>query len=294
MVFYKVKRLGRVEEAVFETQSEKEAVDHMENGFICEVHNRFADGSEEFRYFLKYTLEPTDNPELFKLKCLLPALPGGIKYGEYGGLVSDKKVLSHTGNCWIWPNATVKYGTVKDNACIRDNAVVKCSEIYGNAVISGDAEVSFCKVFDDARVGLNTNVRHYDICGKSEIMINGELNSLDPINYPEIRDIVFKIEERVNFVGFTNSPLAFTQIIPGKTVILAKYSTPDRDFFEREMLAVIVEDDKVFMDISDFEDYLTDEYGNLPGTEKALRVIKIANKTSIRNTMIAAILDYEN
>jgi hypothetical protein len=145
---------------------------------------------------------------LYRIKALKSF--GGIKKGEIGGLISNEKNLSHSGNAWVFSNAKVLGdAVVADNAKILGYAVVS-----GNAVVSGDAEVSKSPCIN---LFLHFNITIMD----NHIQIGCELKTIQewknlPMewvenNYPlhtvwweKVKPILFSIEEARKIVTAKN------------------------------------------------------------------------------------------
>lgn len=86
---------------------------------------------------------------------------GSIEKGTDGGWLEKEENLSHDGNCWVYPYASVyENAFVTNHAIIRDNAEVHgdatiCDEaqIGGIAEVCGDAYIAgYTKVCESARI----------------------------------------------------------------------------------------------------------------------------------------------
>lgn len=293
MVFYRVKH-KETREVLLETESEAEAVVRMEKGLICEVCNRFADGEEETRYVMKYTLEPDKDSGYFRLRAVAD-IPDVVAYGGRGGLVSSKNVMSHKGKCWVGEHASALNGSfIEGDAYVGGHAKVDGSHISGNARVTDYAEVSFCKVRDNAVVGGHVRIDNYNICGGSELDFYGDMNSLNVEKPEELRDIVLKtgaavikgkLPNQIDISGPRQIGL-FEGVIPEKSVIFVKLQ-------ERPVILTVIEPfNVIFTDIMAFREYVIDEYGNRPEIENVKAAIDwIAIHAGIDKTTINNILN---
>ena len=90
-----------------------------------------------------------------------------VKKGDKGGLIEKEDNLSHTGNCWVYKNATV-FGDaeVYDDACVAGSA-----RVYDNAKVFGNA-----RVWEYACVGGNAEVfGHALVRGGAKVYDNAEV-----------------------------------------------------------------------------------------------------------------------
>lgn len=96
---------------------------------------------------------------------------GNVKEGELGGFVGSEKNLSHSGNCWIWDNATVyEDAKVVGDAQILDSALVFGTAcIFGNSQIMNHAQVHNSDIDDYAKVYDASLIENSSIYGNAEI-----------------------------------------------------------------------------------------------------------------------------
>jgi carbonic anhydrase/acetyltransferase-like protein (isoleucine patch superfamily) len=106
----------------------------------------------------KYELLPreTINPhhsgftprQAHRIRALQDIPKHGVKRGDIGGYVTDEKILSHEGACWIGENAQVlHYVKVTDDAYIGGSALVASVFVEDGITISGNVHIS-----DEAKV----------------------------------------------------------------------------------------------------------------------------------------------
>lgn len=126
---------------------------------------------------------------LYLIKALRDIPKYGVKAGDFGGYVTDKKILSHEGSCWIGGSAQVMDNVVvEEDAYIGDNALVHAVkanwgnrlsviEIRGNARITGDATVVSTLNGNDAPERYKRV-----IAGEVHVHGNAYLDSVEKIN----------------------------------------------------------------------------------------------------------------
>ncbi|ATP12447.1 hypothetical protein BHOIPH791_06690 [Bartonella henselae] len=93
-----------------------------------------------------------------------------VKAGDLGGFIENESNLSHDGNCWVYDNACVTWGSkIYDNAKIYNNArvygggrIFENAQIYGNAIVYPNA-----RIYGDAKIYGDS-----EICGESRITTN--------------------------------------------------------------------------------------------------------------------------
>lgn len=97
-------------------------------------------------------------------------IPSVVCKGDVGGTIDNEDNLSHDGNCWVFPGASVRESAfvggnaqVSGNAIIRGLArVVDKAEVNGDAVISGDAFIGgYARVAEHAKISGNARVKDH-------------------------------------------------------------------------------------------------------------------------------------
>lgn len=99
-----------------------------------------------------------------------------VRAGDLGGYVSDLGRLSQDGNCWIFNDAKVIFGSVSENAIVGGNAIIQSGSVFGNARVFSSAYVCGARVriCDFSSVyGIVTD--NAVVCGNSEICMNSEV-----------------------------------------------------------------------------------------------------------------------
>lgn len=98
------------------------------------------------------------HPVKYQLRAIVDF--GNVKTGELGGYVDSPDVLSHDGDCWIYPNAYVYGGaTVIDNSIVLPKSVVTgYVTLIGDTsvccmLISRDPSSCFCSTIVDSYIG---------------------------------------------------------------------------------------------------------------------------------------------
>lgn len=161
------------------------------------LHPDYYAGKKYIIAYEKYEDDETGEIEEDESTCRIVAVKnfGDVKKGQWGGIVENENNLSHEGDCWIYPGASVTgdakvYGNAKirGSACIRDHAeifddaevtgevtVSGDAKIYGNAVVSKRARVGGdAEVFDNAVVSDRANV-------EGDARIHGDAKIVDRV-----------------------------------------------------------------------------------------------------------------
>lgn len=157
-----------------------------------------------------------------RIKALIDIPSIGVKAGDLGGYVTNRKILSHEGNCWIGENARVAgFVRVEDNAYITENANVltantfdfmsrasRDTTISGNAYIGGNAKIKTTirpanlrtvidgnasivgdvSLIDMERISDNATIGGYVVIEKSNILGDTIISDKANINKSTIRD----------------------------------------------------------------------------------------------------------
>lgn len=72
---------------------------------------------------------------------------GDVKEGDLGGYVSDEKVISDSGDCWVYDNAIAVSGTrISEGVTLHSKAVAWGSVLSGNVTVDGEAIVADSEV----------------------------------------------------------------------------------------------------------------------------------------------------
>lgn len=89
---------------------------------------------------------------VYRLQALRDIPEHGVKAGDFGGLVTNSKTLSHAGSCWIGYDAEVfGWAEITGNAYIGDNASIRSGShgyliaIKDNAKITGNAIIEMAR-----------------------------------------------------------------------------------------------------------------------------------------------------
>lgn len=92
----------------------------------------------------------------YQLQALVDIPLHGVKAGDLGGFVSNKKILSHEGSCWIGGTAKAYGGNiwVSDDAYIGDDATIENVYLYARIDIFNNA-----KVLGNATIKVNGGLR---------------------------------------------------------------------------------------------------------------------------------------
>ena len=87
--------------------------------------------------------KPVAFEKLYRIQALRDIPRHGVKIGDLGGYVSDRKSLSHDGDCWVAKEAIVgEYSGVYDSALITDQAVIYGTTVKGVVVVCDDAFIN--------------------------------------------------------------------------------------------------------------------------------------------------------
>lgn len=139
---------------------------------------------------------------LHRIKALVDIPRHGVKAGDIGGYVADRRILSHDGDCWIGDHAIVWGNTmVKENALISYESTVFGGSkdikliVSGNAKIDGHALVQTVDGFsahwsvisttinEDAHIYGNAVVQNtLSVSGSSQIYDNAKVKDADYID----------------------------------------------------------------------------------------------------------------
>lgn len=123
-------------------------------------------------------LEDSRGNTLFQIKALKAF--GHIKKGQFGGYIQSEHNLSQSGNCWIYPNASVSdTAKVMHNATLRDYSSLKeNSRAYNNTILldnaslEGDACIAGNVVIKgDSRMEGHSSAEGEDLITKSPIYL---------------------------------------------------------------------------------------------------------------------------
>ena len=126
----------------------------------------------EERPVTKYLMIP-EGAGLFRIKALrdIDNKYQFVKKGQLGGLISSSQNLSQSGDCWVFPNASVT-----QNATVQENAsVVGGSEIYGDAVVCERAVVKDCIISGRSIIGGGVELDNYSISRYIRVLGEGNL-----------------------------------------------------------------------------------------------------------------------
>jgi carbonic anhydrase/acetyltransferase-like protein (isoleucine patch superfamily) len=140
----------------------------------------------------------------YRLKALRDIPEHGVKAGDLGGYVNNKKILSHEGSCWIGENAKVVDRVfVTGDAYIGGNALIRCSltdlkiVIKDHAKIHGDAYIvshrtvptQITTIKDSAEIyGSPKIISALEISGNSKIYGNAQLQGARVMGNSEVYD----------------------------------------------------------------------------------------------------------
>lgn len=160
--------------------------------------------------------------EAHRIQALIDILLHGVKAGDIGGYVTDKKALSQKGSCWVGGDAFVKglrnFSIIDDDALVTDNAfvagfVVGASKVYGNAMVYNADIMGNCDISGNAQIlkgslngniTVNQNARFLDgqICStdRSQIIISGHAVWKSVNDFKEY-GIHTMLEEKVKISG---------------------------------------------------------------------------------------------
>ena len=89
----------------------------------------------------------------------------GVKAGDVGGLIEDRRNLSQLGSCWVYPGSIViGSASVVDHASILPGCL-----IADRALVSDTAGVRDSLIMDDARVSANALVSKSVLAGNATV-----------------------------------------------------------------------------------------------------------------------------
>lgn len=87
--------------------------------------------------------KPVEFEKLYRIQALRDIPRHGVKIGDLGGYVSNRKSLSHDGDCWVAKEAIVgEYSGIYNSALITDQAVIHATTVKGVAVVCDDAFIN--------------------------------------------------------------------------------------------------------------------------------------------------------
>ena len=173
---------------------------------------------------------------LHRIKALVDIPRHGVKAGDIGGYVADKRILSHDGDCWIGDHAIVWGNTkVKENALISYESTVFGGSkdlkliVSGNAKIGGHALVqtvdgfsaqdySFSFITEDAHISGNAVVQNVlSVSGSSQIYDNAKVKDAHYIDgEAKIYGDTFLVDQ--NSVSGTSEVFGITTV--GKKTVI--------------------------------------------------------------------------
>lgn len=178
----------------------------------------------------KYKLLPKEqvtapNGETYeaqRIQALIDIPLHGVKAGDIGGYVTEKKALSHKGSSWIGGDAFVVgmggFSVIEDDALVADKAFVAgcvngTSKVYGNAMvhiadilencdISGNTQISKGQLRGNITVSHNARILDGSIrsVGRSQIIISGHA-VWKSVNKGMEYGIHTMLEEKVKITG---------------------------------------------------------------------------------------------
>lgn len=87
--------------------------------------------------------KPVEFEKLYRIQALRDIPRHGVKIGDLGGYVSNRKSLSHDGDCWVAKEAIVgEYSGIYNSALITDQAVIHATTVKGVVVVCDDAFIN--------------------------------------------------------------------------------------------------------------------------------------------------------
>lgn len=148
--------------------------------------------NRKYRLVNQQRMKPTDRggfifkKRFYQLQALIDIPLHGVKAGDLGGFVSNKKILSHEGSCWIGGTAKIyKHARVIDDAYV--GGTVKIFNDFGNSMITisesakvlGDVEVSIYTFTSSSKAKKDKSIQisgHAIISGNVAISNNSIIN----------------------------------------------------------------------------------------------------------------------
>lgn len=136
---------------------------------------------KDFKYKLiragkkEWNHEDFHKPSRFYQLVALQDIPKyGVKAGDLGGFVQDKRILSQSGDCWVAENAKVYgYVEIKDDAYVGGNVSILNNFSSVKLIISEEASVAgHAKIFiyrDDDKIAPDSGMHISD-----QVSISGE------------------------------------------------------------------------------------------------------------------------
>jgi carbonic anhydrase/acetyltransferase-like protein (isoleucine patch superfamily) len=110
--------------------------------------------------------KPVVFDKLYRIQALRDIPRHGVKAGDLGGYVRNRKILRQTGDCWIAKDAIVDYSSIYDNVLITDQAVLYSTNAGGNAVVSDHAYIYDSRISGEIVVKDNAVIKDSAIYGK--------------------------------------------------------------------------------------------------------------------------------
>lgn len=110
---------------------------------------------------------------LYRIKALRDF--GDVKAGDRGGYIQSENNLRHAGNCWVYDNARVFYGSkVYDNAKICGWCHISgSSHIYGDSKVDNSVLVTGkSRIHGNATLKSSFVISSADVCGDTILSFN--------------------------------------------------------------------------------------------------------------------------